>query len=552
MTVEFSSQYTKRICNWTQFKDFYYERKSNIQYEDLGDYYWVWFYDGPELFLCTIWKNEIPADISFATNLTQLQNDIDKLDFENNFKSKCNISINKLANTGVVGQAPAKGLGGFAPDPTNNPYEPFSDEIVSLYVDGEGSLITRGASLTDEGSLREDFTGNSVETQITGTVTFKNGSDIVDGYQTDFSSELNRDCYIRPTGTADWYKIVRAPTATSCQIDHPYTGSDVSSTAEKTRWITVEMGYAPGSVDVNNSCLKLISGMGEDSSISIYREGDYLPILLNITATVSQRISNQEVFFGLRDDVHNPNMFCDVLLDGYDNTVLKFRSAWNTDTQVSVVKLPAGLTTASEIRYKIDVSAEYCGLLINGVLVAKHENHIPDPYTDLNICAGINNFTNVASNTDLIIDTIFFSNQDQVQIANTFLAPIPVISKEDQHSIIGRLTTTSTSANQNIISYTVPDGKVFYIVGYRIECSGTIDGTVKIGKNILTSTPSSPGLVDSNVFRAFSLQAGSNTGEVDFSNPRKIGVGGDVIKITVTPKGSLTCDWYAVLDYVLR
>lgn len=457
------------------------------------------------------------------------------------------------AASGVVGQAPAKGLGGFAPDPKNNPYEPYPDEIVSLYVDGEGSLITRGASLTDEGSIREDFTGSSLEQNLTGTLTFTNGSNLVDGYNTLFSQELNRDTYIRPSSGSDWYKIVRAPNDTQCQIDTPYDGATaVNVSSEKTRWISKILGSNPGTISISNSCANISSGVDADNLSLIYREGDYLPMTTTFVLAVSQRIENQSIFFGVRDDIDNPSMYCDILLDGYDNTVIKFRSAWNGDKQESIIPLPSGLNTSLDLRYKIDISSEYCALAVNGVLIAKHENHIPDPYVELSICAGILNNSSVVSSTTVSVDNIFFSNQDQIQISNTFLSPLPIVSKEDQHTISSRLMTTSTTLNQDIVNYTVPTGKVFYLVGYRVECAGSIDGSIKIGRNDLSLEPYFPGNVDCNLFRSFTLEAGTNTGEIDFSTPRKIGVGGDVVKITVSPKGALSCEWHAVMDFVLR
>lgn len=556
MAVEFSNNLTKRNYLWTAFKAECIARNGVMQYDnDISAYYIIWFYNGNEIFICNIWKDIVPDDLIANLGYDQDQNDLDKIDFENNYISTINHSLVKMAFSGVAAQAPAKGLGGFAPDPSNNPYQPNSDEVVSLYVDGEGSLVTRGAIVTDEGSIREDFTGTDINKLLTGTVTFTNGSDVITGVGTLFTQELNRDHYVKSSndGYTFWLPILRAPTDTTAYLDGVYQGATYTGTADATRWLSYPFGDTPGDYSVESSKIVISSGVDSSGGYSIFRDGDYLPMFTTLVASLSQMIDNQNAFLGFRDDVVNPTMYCDIVFPGTDPTIILFRSAWNSDEQSSVVSLPSGLDVTQLLRYKIDVSADYCALTVNGVLVVRHDSHIPDPYTDMYLCGGVYN-EGATSNTNLTIDSVFFSNQDQIQIASSFVSPISVITKEDQHSILGTLVTTSTTEDQVILSYTVPTGKVFYIIGYRIENASSINGSpIKIGKNTISSIPSSPGSIDNNLFRIINLASNSNTGEVDYgSNPRKLGVGGDVIKVTVTPSGSLSSTWYAALDFVLR
>lgn len=556
MAVQFSANVTKRIYLWTTFKNECSLRNGVMQYDnDVPYYYIIWFYNGNEIFICNIWKQPIPDDIMADLGYDQTQNDLDKADFEDNFLSTINAPLVKVAATGVMAHAPAKGLGGFAPDPTNNPYQPNPDEVVSLYVDGEGSLVTRGAAITDEGSLRDDFTGSDIVTNLTGTVNFTNGSDFITGSGTLFTQELNRDRYVKLStdGYTKWAKILRAPNDEYAQLDGVYEGSTGSGTSNTTRWLTWPIGGTPGSYAVGSSKITISSGTSSTGGYVVYREGDYLPMLATWVMSLSQMISNQTAFFGFRNDQLTPTMYCDVTYPGNDPTVITFRSAWNGDEQSTSVTLPSGLDVTQSLRYKIDVSPDYCALTVNGVLIARHDSHVPDPYIDMHLCAGIYN-TGATSNTNFIIDSIYFSNQDQIQISSNFITPLNVITKEDQHSIYGKLTTSSTTADQVIVSYTVPAGKVCYIIGYNIESSGTLSGSpVKIGRNTVTTETASPGAVDGNIFRAFTLTAGASTGDVDLGgNPRKLGIGGDVIKVTVTPSGLLSSVWRASLDFVLR
>jgi hypothetical protein len=458
------------------------------------------------------------------------------------------------ARTGVPGHAPAKGLGGFAPDPHNNPYAPDPDEVVSHYVDAEGQLMVRGPTLTDEGSFRDDFTWDSLETDLTGTVSFTNGSDVVTGDGTLFTEEINRDHYIKLTtdGLSKWVAVVRAPTDSSLLLESPYEGSTGTGTAHKTRWIKHLIGETPGSISVSSSNVQIASGTASGGGVHLVRDGDYPPMVAVWRAALSQRVANQTAFFGFRNNHTDPSMYCDVVFAGTDSTSLSFRSAWDGDEESTTVSLPPGLDTSQSLRYKIDVSVDYCALLVNGVLVAKHDNHIPDMYADMSLCAGIENDATV-TDTTLSIDTVYWSNQDQIQIASVFQAPVPIIIREDQHHFSGKKTTAATTANQTILSYTVPAGKVFYLIGYKIDTEGTVSGIIKIGRNDVSSEPVAPGEMDGHIFRCFELGAGGTTGEVDFgSNPRRLGVGGDTILVTVTPVASLSTIWRATLDFVLR
>ncbi len=111
MTIEFSNSLTKRQYVWSEFKAYLNTRHGTLQYEDLSDYYMLWFYDGPEVFLCNIWKVNIPDDILLQWNITQQQNDNGKLDFENNYKNNSNKFIIKINDEGqqIVVNEPRSG-----------------------------------------------------------------------------------------------------------------------------------------------------------------------------------------------------------------------------------------------------------------------------------------------------------------------------------------------------------------------------------------------------------------------------------------------------------
>lgn len=89
-SVSFGSSLSQRVYAWTAWKTEYLARtNTNPQYADDGSKYDIYFYDGPEVHTCQIWKVAVPY--SFAYN--QAQNDIDRADFETNYQVLCNKPI---------------------------------------------------------------------------------------------------------------------------------------------------------------------------------------------------------------------------------------------------------------------------------------------------------------------------------------------------------------------------------------------------------------------------------------------------------------------------
>lgn len=90
MTVEFSTNFTKRSYLWTAFKGELLKRKGNLQSEEYDVYYLVWFYDGAEVFLSRVWKTDVPEDILAALGYSNAQAVLDLNDFTIKFLSTSN------------------------------------------------------------------------------------------------------------------------------------------------------------------------------------------------------------------------------------------------------------------------------------------------------------------------------------------------------------------------------------------------------------------------------------------------------------------------------
>jgi hypothetical protein len=456
-----------------------------------------------------------------------------------------------LPSDAIVKAATARQNTSWTPSPDN--FETVEETF--LQRDASRSLMTRGQILTDEFSIRDDFSGSSLSTGLTGTVTFINGSTIVAGVGTLFLTELNYQMYIKLTSHANstYAAVDSIISDTELLLCCNYTGASSSGDSVKSRWIPTEM--LGGSVTIASSKLTLTSGTTSGSMAMALRIADYLPFTLIFNVSISQRIANQRVHIGFMHSPVTEDSGAELYFDGTDNTVIKLITNYSVDEEeINTFTLPGGLTTDMAIDYRIEAMFDKVILYANTMFVGQNTLHLPDPYVPMNIFMCIDNLDTTASSTIVLIDVMSFSNYDQVQISSiTKGDPLSVRSGEDIHTITGVITTTSTSADQVILSYTVPTGKSFWIAGYTINNGETTvrGNPVKIGRNTITTEPSGPGSVDGNIFRVSNMAASTFRDE-HFGIPRRVGNSGDVIKLTVTPSGGTTTVWRASIDFILR
>lgn len=96
MSISISSQYTQRNYSWTDWKSVFSIKDFTYQYDDDGNIYTIYGYDGPEVIICQIWKNVVPITVINNSLITQVQNDLDKADFEINYKPNGNKVIDQV------------------------------------------------------------------------------------------------------------------------------------------------------------------------------------------------------------------------------------------------------------------------------------------------------------------------------------------------------------------------------------------------------------------------------------------------------------------------
>jgi hypothetical protein len=114
----------------------------------------------------------------------------------------------------------------------------------------------------------------------------------------------------------------------------------------------------------------------------------------------------------------------------------------------------------------------------------------------------------------------------------------------------GEITTTATTADQIIVSYTVPAGKSFYLASFFIS---------RITDNSVGAIPASLAVFTSPsttvVRRRLGLRStasGNVIWESIFPTAVQIALAGDVVRVRVTPTGTTSTVWFASITGYLR
>ena len=331
----------------------------------------------------------------------------------------------------------------FFPDPFNG----NTATTARIAIDSGGSLQTRGTVLTDEQSFRDDFSGAAL-TNAVGTLTFTAGSDQVTG--TNLLTTIQIGDYIKKTADANtlFLRVDSVDSNTSLTLEANYAGTTATTTAVQSNWQpTIGTG---GAQTVGTSNLTIGAGTTANSVTNIFRKGDYGPYTFRANATLSQRIANNTFMLGFGDVASlTPNKTAAFRFTGTVNTsvdcITSFSSA-AADTQTTTITLPNGITTATNHEYKIDVGVVQVTFSVDGQVVAQHALHIPGPYDLMGLQAYSQNGAGApGSNTNLILDNVFFQNVDRLQIDDDFIGEPLRVTAASSVSTLANVASSAAS-----------------------------------------------------------------------------------------------------------
>lgn len=330
----------------------------------------------------------------------------------------------------------ARDAGGFLPEPAAVLIESDVNGRMSLTADKYGALYTRGAVMTDEGSFRDDFSGTSLDVSL-GTATFTNGSTSVTGTGFSTMRDLNRSAYVKKATDLDSVAVPIAEVVsnTELRLATAYTGTTATVAGVYRRWLTDIVGSA--SQSVATSFLTLTTGTVLANEACVYRLGDFAPLKGTWRVnSISQRIVNQSFEIGFSDDPMSTSgdfvgaQGATVVFDGTDATKCKFRtyySAVAADAETTTVTIPNGSNTSVFHVFELEVTGLGASLTVDGILLATHVNHVPDPYATMSYFSQARVITGAAASSSTIsVDSIAVQNVDQLNVTNSFRGEIPL------------------------------------------------------------------------------------------------------------------------------
>jgi hypothetical protein len=280
-----------------------------------------------------------------------------------------------------------------------------------VQVDDDGALITRSAVLTDEGTFRCNFANTSLWVGI-GSVT---GTGFL-------AADVHLNDYFKVSADADTVaqQIASIDSNTQLTLKANYSGS-ASGTGQ--RAIMLPVAGTGGSTAVASGQLTITAGTTATSQTGVKRFVDYGPLVYRARGNISQRIANQSLRAGLREDVATPRWFAWFLLDGTTNTTVKCQTARNptgapsaAETQETTVTLPNGATTATAREWRIELLTETVRFYVDTVLVAEHSTTIPHQHDEMAAVYEFVNGTTPATSTTAVVDFCTGKNHNKLEI----------------------------------------------------------------------------------------------------------------------------------------
>lgn len=291
-----------------------------------------------------------------------------------------------------------------------------------LSTDPANGLVTRSTILTDEGTFRVNFANSSLAVAATpDPATFTNGASYVQAISISSTFDLHSGDYIKldADGEASWAQVDDID-GTIINLTAPYSGT--TTTGAWSRALVRPYTGSGGSIAVASGQLTLTSGATNAATTGVKRVVDYAPLVFRSRLAISQRIANQTIYAGMREDAATPRWFARFEFDGAVNTTVRCATGRNPTTgpsaseqETTTPTIPNGATTATAHDYRIELLTESVRFYIDGILVAQHVRVIPAQHDDMTMAVEVVNGTG-ASSTVVTVDYLTGKNHDKIEI----------------------------------------------------------------------------------------------------------------------------------------
>lgn len=364
---------------------------------------------------------------------------------------------------------------GFVPDPTN-----ITTGHNCLNVDVVGNLQTRGAVMTDEGSIRDDFSGDSLLTTLTGSFTFTNGSDLVTTSGAALVDEVATSRFIKISSHAEsaWARITRVTEdGTSLTLDRPYSGATTTGTAHISNWETSTP--SGGSLSVTSSALTISAPTTSTTYTGVFREGDFPPVNMIFRTKINQRVANQRFSIGMVDNALTltPTKGARIRFDGTSSSSFKCISSGGpdeaTEWETTTVTPGGSYSSADYHLYEVDIRPDKVAYLLDGKVVAVHTTHIPGPYDVLTSQCLIKNTGTATAGTVATVEMIYFGNINILEVTNTFQGEPMKVQLVAKNQTTGLPVDMQVDQYGNLVIARASDGSGDFDAGYVTTAATT-------------------------------------------------------------------------------
>lgn len=289
-----------------------------------------------------------------------------------------------------------------------------------VLVDDDGSLMTRSAVLTDEGSYRINFANTSLAVAI-GSVTIVGDTVTGTGF---LAADVHSGDYFKldADGESAWLQIDSIDSDTQLTLRSAYVGG---SSGNASRAIMRPVTGTGGSIAVASGQCTIGGGTTINATTRVVRNVDYGPLVYRARTTISQRIANQTWRVGLSESFTTADRwFARFKIDGTTATTVICETGRNpttapsaSETESTTVTIPNGLTTATALDYRVELLTERVLFFINDVQVASHTRVIPAQHDDMEgSVTCVNGGSAPASNTNAVVDFVTVKNHNKLEI----------------------------------------------------------------------------------------------------------------------------------------
>ena len=417
-------------------------------------------------------------------------------------------------------------------------------------VDKFGSLVTRGAVLTDEGTWRANFSNSSLLVSI-GSCTVS-GSTVTGTF--DATQDVRLGDYFKFDADAETaYVQISSVSPTKITLASSYSGA-ASGAASRSKLSTSTLTGA--TVSVASGQYVLVSGTGGTVGQNrLFRNVDYLPLSLRASYQLSGRFTNQIGWLGFRENAStfsNHRFFAAFIFSGVTAGSVTCITGFNatgaptsSEKDQITINMPYGLSELSANDYRIDVLSDVVNFYIANVLVASTSLHIPAPYSSLSSGFWLDVQGATTSCTHKL-DYISVKNHDVIEV-NTFSPETRVISRLPVSSTINAGTVTSTAFSY---TYNIPDGATMLTAVVNGGFSGTLN-TLISRDSFSNWLPATVAWMDGNnnqstASMTFNANLGMDSGARQFAT--STGYGGVITGEILVPPGMtqmrITCTTY--------